>query len=75
MLEFLKMGGYAEYVWPAYCISAAVLIALGMSIWMKSRTLSKKLKDLAGDPSQVNFTATAEHENGAAPESRADSER
>ena len=26
-LEFLEMGGYASFVWPAYLITAAVLIA------------------------------------------------
>ena len=26
-IEFLDMGGYAEFVWPAYLITAAVLIA------------------------------------------------
>ena len=26
-IEFLDMGGYAGFVWPAYLITAAVLIA------------------------------------------------
>ena len=26
-IEFLEMGGYASFVWPAYLITAAVLIA------------------------------------------------
>ena len=26
-IEFLDMGGYAVFVWPAYLITAAVLIA------------------------------------------------
>jgi heme exporter protein D len=26
-MEFLGMGGYASFVWPAYLITAAVLIA------------------------------------------------
>lgn len=26
MLEFFQMGGYGAYVWPAYLLSAAVLI-------------------------------------------------
>ena len=25
-MEFLEMGGYASFVWPAYLITAAVLI-------------------------------------------------
>ena len=27
IMEFLDMGGYAGFVWPAYLITAAVLIA------------------------------------------------
>jgi heme exporter protein CcmD len=26
MTEFLQMGGYAAYVWPAYGLSAVVLV-------------------------------------------------
>ncbi|MFQ5953638.1 MAG: heme exporter protein CcmD [Kiloniellales bacterium] len=28
MLEFLGMGGYAAFVWPAYILTAVVLIGL-----------------------------------------------
>jgi heme exporter protein D len=28
MREFLAMGGYAAYVWPAYAVAALVLIGL-----------------------------------------------
>lgn len=27
------MGGYAAYVWPAYILSAAALIAIGVASW------------------------------------------
>jgi heme exporter protein D len=33
MSEFFAMGGYAAYVWPAYGISAAALLALGVMSW------------------------------------------
>jgi heme exporter protein D len=33
MSEFFAMGGYAAYVWPAYAISAAALIALAIASW------------------------------------------
>jgi heme exporter protein D len=29
--EFLTMGGYAGYVWPAYAIAAVVMIANAVS--------------------------------------------
>jgi len=28
LMDFLSMGGYGGYIWPAYLIAAAVLIAL-----------------------------------------------
>lgn len=28
MVEFLAMGGYAGFVWPAYLLTAAVLVGL-----------------------------------------------
>ena len=28
MAEFFSMGGYAAYVWPAYGIAAAILVAM-----------------------------------------------
>jgi heme exporter protein D len=28
MMDFLAMGGYGEYIWPAYLIAAVVLLAL-----------------------------------------------
>lgn len=28
MAEFLAMGGYAAFIWPAYAVAAAVMIGL-----------------------------------------------
>jgi heme exporter protein D len=28
LMEFLAMGGYGGYIWPAYLIAAVVLLAL-----------------------------------------------
>jgi len=44
MMEFLHMGGYGGYVWPAYGIAALVLIAL---IWDSLRGLRASERDLA----------------------------
>lgn len=44
--DFLKMGGYAAYVWPAYAISALGLGGLVFAIWRRGRDLKRKLKDL-----------------------------
>jgi heme exporter protein D len=27
-IRFLEMGGYAQYVWPAYGVTAAVLVGM-----------------------------------------------
>ena len=45
MQEFLSMGGYGGYIWPAYLVSAAVLAALSVAIWRRGRNLSRRLKD------------------------------
>jgi heme exporter protein D len=41
--EFLIMGGYAAYVWPAYAITAVVLI---VNAWLPGRQLRRLLEDL-----------------------------
>jgi heme exporter protein D len=28
VIRFLEMGGYAQYVWPAYAVTAAVLVGM-----------------------------------------------
>ena len=35
IIEFLNMGGYALYVWPAYVITIAVLVG---NLYYASRT-------------------------------------
>ena len=44
MTEFLHMGGYAGYVWPAYGIAALGLIAL---VWNSLRGLHASERELA----------------------------
>ncbi|MDH5188416.1 MAG: heme exporter protein CcmD [Rhodospirillaceae bacterium] len=36
MNEFLEMGGYAAFVWPAYGLSAGVLVVIA---WLSIRDL------------------------------------
>jgi len=46
MTEFLTMGGYAAYVWPAYAIAALVLLGLLAATWKGLRESEATLKAL-----------------------------
>jgi heme exporter protein D len=48
--HWLAMGGYAEYVWPAYAIAAAVLGGLALCSWRWHRTSGATLDRLQRDP-------------------------
>ena len=51
-MEFLHMGGYASFVWPAYLITAAVLIANLLLPRIRHRRQRKSLATrLEKDPS------------------------
>ncbi len=43
MSEFLQMGGYAHFVWPAYIVSALVIGGLSLAIWRRGRALQRQL--------------------------------
>ncbi len=45
MSEFFNMGGYAAYIWPAYGISALVLIGL---IWQSLASYRHATREVAG---------------------------
>lgn len=47
--EFLVMGGYAAYVWPAYGIAALILI---LNAVMPGRHLRRLLRELRRRPAQ-----------------------
>jgi heme exporter protein D len=44
MNDYLDMGGYAAFVWPAYGLSLAVILGLAFNAW---RTLKVRERDLA----------------------------
>jgi heme exporter protein CcmD len=46
MEEFLKMGGYGQYVWPAYAFSAFAIGGLALSIWRRGRALRRRIEAL-----------------------------
>jgi heme exporter protein D len=44
MSDYLAMGGYAAFVWPAYGLSVLVMLALVIAVW---RSLRANERDLA----------------------------
>jgi len=48
MSEFLAMGGYAGFVWPAYGLSAAVMIGLLVAAWRRLRRAEADLARVRG---------------------------
>jgi len=44
MNEYLHMGGYAAFVWPAYGLSALVMLGLVVTAW---RSLKARERELA----------------------------
>ena len=46
MTEFLHMGGYAGYIWPAYGVAALVLIWIAISSVRSLHLNQKILADL-----------------------------
>lgn len=46
MSEFFNMGGYAAYIWPAYGISALVLVGLTWESLASYRRASRDVANL-----------------------------
>lgn len=46
MKDFLAMGGYGAFVWPAYVITAVTLAALALLILRRARTARRRLSEL-----------------------------
>ncbi len=46
MMEFLKMGGYAGYVWSSYGIVAVVLVLNMYFSWKHHQDVLRRLKQL-----------------------------
>ena len=46
IVDFLAMGGYAGFVWPAYGVAALVLIALVITSVRRARTAEAEVRVL-----------------------------
>ncbi len=50
---FLLMGGYGVFVWPAFALTAVVMIWLVVATWTRLRTVERALEALqAGSASR-----------------------
>ena len=50
--SFITMGGYAQFVWPAYAIAALVIVGFAISTWRRLRAAEDALARVAeADPS------------------------
>lgn len=43
MSEFFAMDGYAQFVWPAYAITAVVMAWAALRPWLRHRRLRQRL--------------------------------
>jgi heme exporter protein D len=46
IVQWLQMGGYAAFVWPAYGVAAAVLGGLTIYCWRRHRASERELASL-----------------------------
>lgn len=46
MNDFLSMGGYGAYVWPAYAVSAVTIAAVAVWIALRARSARRRLGEL-----------------------------
>jgi heme exporter protein D len=44
IMSFLSMGGYAAFIWPAFGVAAAVLIALFLVSWREAKAREAELE-------------------------------
>ncbi len=58
MSEFLAMGGYAQFVWPAFMIS--ILVLLGVTV-LTMRSYRREQAMLASLEKKNDATAPAEY--------------
>ncbi len=48
MAEFFHMGGYASFVWPAWGITAAAIIAVSLRSIIRARAIKYRLNAAEG---------------------------
>lgn len=67
---FLAMGGYAAFVWPAFGLTALVLVVLWLQSWRELRQREAELDVLPRLPSRKDRRASVATGGGAKPDER-----
>jgi heme exporter protein D len=47
--DYLTMGGYAAFIWPAYGVAALVLIAFAIDSWLRVKRAEAALRRLEAE--------------------------
>jgi heme exporter protein D len=58
-MDFLSMGGYAAYVWPAFGFAACVLLGLLGQSWWVARRREAEFERLRGASARAPRSAAA----------------
>jgi heme exporter protein D len=66
--DYLTMGGYAAFVWPAYGVAALVLIAFTIDSWRRVKRAETALRRLeATQPQASAKTGTGRNRSAVRP--------
>ena len=49
MRDYLSMGGYAPFIWPAYGVAAVILIAFAVDSWRRVHQATTALRRLEAE--------------------------
>lgn len=49
MHDYLLMGGYAGFIWPAYGVAALVLVAFALDSWRRAHQATMALRRLESE--------------------------
>ncbi len=50
LADYLNMGGYAAFVWPAYAATAIALVGGVVVTWRQHKARERRLAELKGRP-------------------------
>ena len=63
--DYLTMGGYAAFVWPAYGAAALILIVFAVDSWRRLRKAERDLRRLEAEAGVTSRQAGATTQAGS----------